>query len=59
MGLFQRREGPDKVGIEGMGQPIADAGKLLQKETINPQNTPSESVFFSAPIISLSTSLIL
>jgi NADH:ubiquinone oxidoreductase subunit H len=34
MALYQRREGPDKTGFEGVGQPIADGIKLIKKETI-------------------------
>lgn len=34
MSLYQRREGPDKTGFEGIGQPIADGLKLIKKETI-------------------------
>jgi NADH-quinone oxidoreductase subunit H len=58
MGLFQRREGPDKVGIEGIGQPFADGLKLLAKETLIPRQTPAPAIFYIAPIISLSISLL-
>lgn len=57
IGLFQRREGPDKVGIEGIGQPFADGLKLIAKETLIPRQTPAPGIFYLAPIISLSISL--
>jgi NADH:ubiquinone oxidoreductase subunit H len=59
MGLFQRREGPDKVGLEGIGQPLADGAKLIKKETVFPKDTPSQAIFVFAPLISLSISLLL
>ena len=59
MGLLQRREGPDKVGIEGVGQPIADGVKLIKKETLSPKDTPSKIIFIFAPIISLTIGLVL
>ena len=36
MGNIQRRQGPSFFGFGGLLQPIADAGKLIQKETILP-----------------------
>lgn len=59
MSLFQRREGPDKVGFEGIGQPLADGLKLIKKETLSPKDTPSSFIFFIAPAISLTVSLTL
>ena len=59
MGLLQRREGPDKVGFEGVGQPIADGVKLVKKETLVPKDSPSRIIFIFAPIISLTISLVL
>lgn len=57
MALYQRREGPDKTGFEGIGQPIADGIKLIKKETIWPKSNSSQFTFFTAPIISLTVSL--
>jgi NADH-quinone oxidoreductase subunit H len=59
MGLYQRREGPDRVGFEGLGQPFADGLKLIRKETLIPKNSPEHKIFFFAPIISLSINIIL
>jgi NADH:ubiquinone oxidoreductase subunit H len=59
MGLHQRREGPDRVGFEGVGQPFADGLKLLRKETLRPKDTPEGRVFLVAPLLSLWVSLLL
>jgi NADH:ubiquinone oxidoreductase subunit H len=59
MGLFQRREGPDRVGLEGFGQPFADGLKLVLKETLLPRQIPAPSVFYLAPLLSLTLSLAL
>lgn len=53
MGLFQRREGPDRLGVEGLGQPFADGLKLLLKQLLVIKDSPKLSVYFFAPIISL------
>jgi hypothetical protein len=53
MGLHQRREGPDRVGFEGLGQPFADGLKLLRKESLRPKDTPEGRVFGLAPLLSL------
>jgi NADH:ubiquinone oxidoreductase subunit H len=58
IGLFQRREGPDKIGIEGIGQPFADGLKLVLKDTIVPRKIGAPHSFFTAPIISLTFSLL-
>ena len=51
------RLGPNRLGPQGLLQPIADTIKLLSKEIIIP--TPSNRyLFIFAPIISFSTSLI-
>jgi len=51
----QRRVGPNLVGFLGLMQPIADAAKLLTKETILP--LPANRILFiTAPLIFLISS---
>jgi len=57
MGSTQRRIGPNIVGILGILQPIADALKLILKETII-GSFVSPILFLAAPIISFLFSLI-
>jgi NADH:ubiquinone oxidoreductase subunit H len=59
MALLQRREGPDRVGFEGLGQPFADGLKLLRKETLRPKDGPEGRLFLLAPMLSLWVSLTL
>jgi NADH:ubiquinone oxidoreductase subunit H len=49
LGSLQRRLGPDTVGYVGLLQPIADAVKLLTKETSSTQNS-SFGIFYLAPM---------
>jgi NADH-quinone oxidoreductase subunit H len=61
IGFIQVRIGPNRVGffgwkLWGLGQPIADAVKLLFKETILPTNA-NRFLFISAPILVLAPSL--
>ena len=61
IGFIQVRIGPNRVGffgfkLWGLGQPIADAVKLLFKETILPTNA-NKFLFMSAPILALGPSL--
>lgn len=57
MGLLQRREGPDKVGFEGILQPIADGAKLAKKEVIKPKDNMNPFLFSIAPMISFTVSI--
>lgn len=57
MGLLQRREGPDKVGFEGILQPIADGVKLAKKEVIKPKDNMNPFLFSIAPMISFTVSI--
>jgi len=57
LGNFQRRIGPDRVGIYGILQPIADAVKLLVKEMIVP-GIANLVIFILAPVLIFILSLI-
>lgn len=61
IGFIQGRIGPNRVGVFGMhlwglGQPIADAFKLIFKEIIVPTNA-NRFLFIIAPILSLAPSI--
>ncbi len=56
IGFMQVRLGPNRVGIAGLGQPIADAVKLMVKEIIIPAGA-NKFLFIFAPILSLTTAL--
>jgi NADH-quinone oxidoreductase subunit H len=54
---FQRRLGPDRVGVYGILQPIADALKLIFKEMIIP-GISNVIIFLLAPLFIFLLSLI-
>ena len=61
IGFIQGRIGPNRVGlfgfrIWGLGQPIADAVKLIVKEIVIPLNA-NRTLFVIAPILSLAPAL--
>ena len=57
IGAMQLRQGPMVVGPMGLLQPIADAVKLLMKETIFPTGA-NKVVFILAPIITFTLAMI-
>ncbi len=56
IGAMQGRIGPNRVGILGLGQPLADAMKLFLKEMIIPQKA-NYYLFVVAPILTLAPAL--
>lgn len=56
MSIFQRRLGPETVGVVGFLQPFSDALKLLTKELIHP-NLSASSLTIWLPLITLGSNL--
>jgi len=57
LGAMQLRRGPNVVGPFGMGQPFADAIKMLMKETIVPTGA-SRFLFLLAPMLLFTLAMI-
>ncbi len=53
---MQGRIGPNRVGLRGIGQPLADTMKLLFKEVITP-SASSRFLFFIAPMLAIGPAL--
>lgn len=56
IGYIQHRIGPNRVGIMGIAQPLADAVKLMFKEIILPTQS-NRYLFIVAPILTIAPSL--
>ncbi len=56
IGWIQVRIGPNRVGFQGLLQPIADAVKLLMKEIIIPSGA-NKALFILGPILSIAPAL--
>jgi NADH-quinone oxidoreductase subunit H len=56
LGRFQHRYGPNRVGLFGIMQPMADIGKLIFKEQFRPRSAVAW-LFAIAPAISMLTAV--
>lgn len=54
----QTRKGPNKVGIAGIAQPLADAIKLFIKEKVMPYGS-NRYIFLFSPVLRLVLGLVL
>jgi NADH-quinone oxidoreductase subunit H len=52
LGRFQGRYGPNRVGVFGAMQPLADIGKLLGKAQFRPRNS-QQWLYIIAPVLSV------
>ncbi len=55
--LIQDRLGPNRVGFQGLAQPIADAMKFLLKEDLTPAHV-NKFYFWLAPCLAMAPSLV-
>ncbi len=56
LGFFQERYGPNRVGWQGLLQPIADGIKMFLKEEITVSGA-SKAVYIMAPIVFVAAAL--
>lgn len=56
LGWMHVRKGPNKIGVWGLLQPLADAGKLMMKEITIPTES-SKVLFILAPILAFAPAL--
>lgn len=54
---MQSRIGPNRVGPQGLLQPLADAVKLMTKETVVPTSA-SRKIFLVAPVVTMVPALV-